>query len=370
MPVADIVVVVDHNAELLARAQRELSGVIVVANTDSRGASGARNAGAAVSNYEVVAFIDDDMLVHPAWLETLLSHFSIRNVIGVGGKSEPLWPTARPRWLAPELDWAVGASYRGMPEVSEPVRNVWSGNMAVRREIFEEISGFRDGFGKIGHRSNPEDTDLCLRATAASSGGTWIYEPAAIASHRIPHEYTTLRFILTRCFTQGKGKANLATMNGMGRSTSTERWYVRRVLPRGIVRGLREAAHGDICGVCRSLVITACLFMALAGFAFDRAAAMVGISGIDRNFKSSRTGGVRASKRRKDSPKEELLGSSASSPDLPTRRPVASAHGDDMVLRSPTVLADATKTESAESLNRANVTGRNRRKRIVGLRED
>ena len=333
VPVAGIVVVVDHNAELLARARRELANVIVVANKGSRGASGARNAGAAVAKGEVVAFIDDDMLVHATWLETLLSHFSMENVVGVGGRSQPVWPTTRPRWLAPELDWAVGVSYRGMPVVSEPVRNVWSGNMAIRREIYDIIGGFRNGFGKIGHRANPEDTDLCLRATAASSGGTWIYEPAAVASHRIPQEYTTLRFILARCFTQGKGKANLATMNGVGRSISTEKWYVRRVLPYGIMRGLRESVHGDTFGICRSLVIAACLFMALLGFALDRATAMLGISNVNRNIKASCGELMQVPKRWKGSSREQIL-------QVPPRAPTLFTADDSTDLQPSAVQAE------------------------------
>jgi hypothetical protein len=213
--------------------------------------------------------------------------------------------------------------------------------MAVRREIFEEIGGFRDGFGKIDRRSNPEDTDLCLRATEASAGGVWIYDPAGVVSHRIPHEYTTLRFILARCFSQGKGKASLATMNGMIRSTSTERWYVRRVLPRGIARGLREVARGDFFGACRSLVIVAALFMALVGFASNRAA-------TTRNFAVSRVNGVRVTGRRKGAPAAQLPGPSAGSPEVPKRVSVFSARGENVAPRSPVALADAAKTRSAK----------------------
>lgn len=342
VPVASIVVVVDHNAELLERARHELADVIVIANTGSRGASGARNAGAAVAKDEVVAFIDDDMLVRPTWLETLLSHFSIDNVVGVGGRSQPLWPTVRPRWLAPELDWAVGASYRGMPVVSEPVRNVWSGNMAIRREIYEVVGGFRNGFGKIGHRPNPEDTDLCLRATAASSGGVWIYEPAAVASHHIPREYTTLWFILTRCFTQGKGKANLATMNGVGRSTSTERWYVKRVLPDGIMRGFREASRGDVFGLCRSLVIAGCLCMALLGFALDRAMAMLGISNVNRNINASCAEGMQVPEGWKGASYEQMLQLSPGKSDL--QSPAFFARNDDTDSRSSVVRTESTRS--------------------------
>ena len=59
-PVLETVVVVDHNPALLARARHEFADCTVMANTGSRGASGARNTGAASCHGEIVAFLDDD----------------------------------------------------------------------------------------------------------------------------------------------------------------------------------------------------------------------------------------------------------------------------------------------------------------------
>ena len=153
----ETIVVIDHHPGLLARARGELGGVTVIANGGARGASAARNTGVAASQGELVAFLDDDAIASPRWLEALLSHFADPSVVGVGGRLDPLWATSRPRWFPPEFDWAVGASYRGMPESSEPVRNVWSNNMAIRRTVFDMVDGFRNDFGKVGARSRPED---------------------------------------------------------------------------------------------------------------------------------------------------------------------------------------------------------------------
>jgi glycosyltransferase involved in cell wall biosynthesis len=273
-PVLETIVVIDHNPRLLARARRGLSGATVIANTGARGASGARNAGVAASHGNVVAFIDDDAVASPTWLRPLLRHFANPDVVGVGGHLNALWDCPRPRWLPPEFDWTVGASYRGMPENATPVRNVWSGNMAVRRQVFDSIGGFRDGFGKVGRHSAPEDTDLCLRA-AAAHGGSWIYEPAGVAAHRVPPERATFGYFLARCFSEGRGKAVLASLNGAGQSVRAERRYVRRVLPGGVARGLRDALRGDPSGGSRSFAIVAGLSLAAAGFLAGRSAGLV-----------------------------------------------------------------------------------------------
>ena len=166
----EIVVAVDHHDELLNRIEKELRDVIAVANSGAKGASGARNAGVAASHGEVVVFLDDDEIATPTWLERLLPALDSPGVVGVGGFLRPIWPGERPRWFPFEFDWVIGASYRGLPVDGGPVRNVWSGNMAIRREAFETAGGFRESFGKAGHRNRPEDTDLCGTRRGGPSG--------------------------------------------------------------------------------------------------------------------------------------------------------------------------------------------------------
>jgi GT2 family glycosyltransferase len=294
VPALETIVVIDHNPDLLRRAQREFAGVSVVPNAGSRGASGSRNSGVAASKGEVLAFLDDDAVASPTWLEAMLPHFANLDVVGIGSGIVPFWVTARPRWFPQEFDWAVGASYLGMPRNAAPVRNVWSCGMAIHRRVFEAIGGFRDDFGKVGNRSRPEDTDLCLRATAAQPGGTWIYEPAGIISHRVPAGRTTLRYFLRRCLLEGTGKAALAALNGAGQSTSQERHYSRRVLPEGVARGMRETVRGDTSGGLRSLAIMAGFSAAAAGFVASRAAGMARPAGPPPARAASGSGPVQA----------------------------------------------------------------------------
>lgn len=273
--VLETVVVIDHNLGLMAKAISELPGITVIANTGSRGASGARNTGATASRGELLAFLDDDAVASPNWLESLLQHFKDPKVVGAGGRLEPLWKTRRPQWFPQEFDWAVGCSYRGMPERAARVRNIWSNTMTIRRQAFDAVGGFRDDFGKVGAWSRPEDTDLCLRTAECDRGGIWIYEPNAIVGHQIPAERTTLSYFLRRCYYEGQGKATLASLNGISESTSTEWQYARYVLPNGILRGLWETIHGEAPGAARSFAIIAGMSSAIAGFLADRAVGYV-----------------------------------------------------------------------------------------------
>src|SRR5207244_3068484 len=60
--------------------------------------------------------------------------------------------------------------------------------------------------------------------------------------------------------------------NGASVSTSAERLYTRRVLPRGMARGLRDSLRGDMSGGLRSIVIAAGFCFAAVGFVVERGA--------------------------------------------------------------------------------------------------
>jgi glucosyl-dolichyl phosphate glucuronosyltransferase len=273
----EIVVVIDHNPRLLRSARLELDGVAVIPNPGPPGASAARNAGVAAASGEIVAFIDDDAVAEPEWLEALLSHYRHQRVVGVGGRIVPLWDSTRPTWLPDEFHWVVGASYRGLPELAAEVRNVWTGSMTIRREAFDRVGGFLPGYGKVGNRSRPEDTELCVRSARAWADGTWIFEPASVVHHKVPPSRATWRFFASRCYAEGLGKAELYAMSSGGRVSTTERQHVTRALSRGVVRGLDDLIRrGDPSGITRASAIVAGLTVTCTGLMAGRVASRRG----------------------------------------------------------------------------------------------
>lgn len=261
----EIIVAIDHNPILLARTRAHLPDVIVVENKELRGLSGARNSGMAVAGGAVIAFLDDDAIAAPDWLEQLQASYGEAKVIGVGGAIEPLWPGTRPAWFPEEFDWVVGCVYRGMPQATAPVRNLIGANMSFRREVFERIGSFR--LGKIGNRSRPEETELCIRTHQQWPEGVWLYEPCAKVSHRVPASRTRWQYFLTRCYNEGLGKAAMVQFVGPGDGLSAERRYTFQTLPHGIARGIADALlRGDLAGLARAGAIVTGLAVTAAGY--------------------------------------------------------------------------------------------------------
>lgn len=274
----EVIVVVDRNDELLRRARAELSGVVVVENSGTPGLGGARNSGVGAASSPIVAFLDDDAVAAPDWLALLADAYRDGEVAGAGGSASPVWETARPGWFPPEFDWVVGCSYLGLPETTQEVRNVFGCNMSFRRDLVQEVGGFRLGY-------SCDETELCIRLRQRWPDKKVLYIPAAKVSHYVPVSRARFARYLSRCYFEGGSKAVVSRLVGAGDALASERGYVRRILPSGIGRGLSDALrHQDITGAARVGAIAAGLASTIAGYAaasmsWTRAARRRGWSG-------------------------------------------------------------------------------------------
>lgn len=254
---AEIVVVIDHNEELLARVREAFPGVKAIANQHARGLSGARNSGVAQASAEIVAFLDDDAIAAPDWLARLAAHYANDNVLGAGGAVIPLWEGGRkPRWFPVEFLWVVGCSYKGQPERLAEVRNLIGANMSYRRDVLVAAGGFREGIGRIGRRPlGCEETELSIRALQQHPRGRVLYDPEARVEHRVPRSRMTARYFLERCYAEGLSKALVTRLVGAANGLSAERTYTFQILPRGVLAGMRSGLRGHVAGFGRALAI-------------------------------------------------------------------------------------------------------------------
>jgi hypothetical protein len=272
-PAREVVVVIDHNEALLARAGAALSPAARVLPSEGQpGLSGARNTGWAHTRCDVVAFLDDDACAAPDWLERLAEVFrEDAGVLGAGGWVAPLWEGPEPRWLAPELYWIVGCSYRGLPSAGAEIRNPIGANMAFRRWALAELGGFREGIGRVRDRPlGDEETALGIEAHARWPEAHILHVPAARVLHAVPVQRASWRYLASRCWAEGRSKAQLAAQVGPAAALGSERGYAARVLPAGVLYGLRDGLRGDRGGFGRAASIAVALTLTALGYAVGR----------------------------------------------------------------------------------------------------
>ena len=269
-PVDEVVLVIDHNPELLARACEawQSSAVSVVSSSGAQGLSGARNTGVGCASSEIVAFLDDDAAAEPTWIEHLMKAYSDPHVVACGGAVLPALEGDRPSWWPLEFDWVIGCSYRGLPAGRADVRNVIGANMSARRDAVVRAGGFSEGIGRVGTRPvGCEETDLCIRLAQAGPGTRVVYEPAARVHHRVPAARLSWAYFRARCLAEGLSKSLVAARVGSADALASERTHALKVLPVAMLRALADGAPQ------RSLAIASGLFLTTAGYARGRLAA-------------------------------------------------------------------------------------------------
>jgi glycosyltransferase involved in cell wall biosynthesis len=148
LPPDQVVVVIDHNAALLARARGAFVDTEVVGNEERQGLAGARNAGITHALGDVIALLEDDARTQPDWLEGLVLPYADLGVCGTGGVARPNWTTGLPSWFPVEFPWMVGCSFLGLPETVAPIRNPIGAEMSFSRSAFDEVGGFDTEVGR------------------------------------------------------------------------------------------------------------------------------------------------------------------------------------------------------------------------------
>ena len=270
-PADQVVLVADHNPELLERARAAFPDVVCLANEETQGLSGARNTGVRAATGDVVAFLDDDAAAAPDWVARMLEAYADPQVVGVGGHVVPAWQAPRPAWFPDEFLWVVGCSYRGLPTERAEIRNPIGANMSFRRDMFGRVGGFDEAMGRLGKdAAGCEETEFSIRARAAGSATRIVLEPAAECRHNVSPDRVTRQYFRRRCRAEGRSKALVSTLTGAEAALETERTYVSRTLPRGILRGLRDLATGDPAGAARAWTIAEGTALTAGSYALAR----------------------------------------------------------------------------------------------------
>lgn len=200
----ELIVVVDGSSDGTAEALRELASpwVLHVIEQPNRGAAAARNRGAAAARREILLFLDDDMIAAP----DLLAQHAVRYAEGVHAVlgHMPLDPGSPPGFLSEGVGrWAEARLARLAGGGALELHDLLTGQLSVRRAVFEALGGFDEHFTRGGSFGN-EDLDFGVRLLARHNV---VFAPAAISRQRY---VVTPELLLRRSREAGHADARLA----------------------------------------------------------------------------------------------------------------------------------------------------------------
>jgi GT2 family glycosyltransferase len=165
------------------------------------GLSVARNTGIHHSTGDIIAFTDDDVVVHPDWITGLQQGFDDPKVMAVTGLMLPAELQTEAQLIFQKSstgpDWGYCALtfdtqfFEEMKHTGVPVWRIGAGaNMAFRRKAFELVGYFDERLG-AGASGCSEDSELWYRILAEG----WIcrYEPTGVIFHYHRSDLDTLK---------------------------------------------------------------------------------------------------------------------------------------------------------------------------------
>ncbi|MEE8471076.1 MAG: glycosyltransferase family 2 protein [Dehalococcoidia bacterium] len=203
----ETIFVVERSQELGDRIEawaheEGVTNIRVVPNTGEQGLSAARNLGIKCSHGDIIAFVDDDVVLFPDWAEELVGAFKDGSIIGVTGSALPLWENDSIRWLPEEFYWLISCTaWTGWAE-TRTVRGAFGANMAFRKQAFENgcLFSHHAGFTRAG-RLQPvsDDIEFSLRLRK-ETGRAIVFAPKARVWHRAGRNRLSLRFVAARSY--------------------------------------------------------------------------------------------------------------------------------------------------------------------------
>jgi glucosyl-dolichyl phosphate glucuronosyltransferase len=192
----------------LARLVRGLRNARLL-RVERAGVSVARNTGAREAAGDYIAYIDDDAIPAPDWIERILAAIGEYDPPPalIGGRILPHWEVPLPFWWPPSLRGSLSiielegqGEYRtaALPSGLEP----YGANMVVHVPALRAIGGFGGQSGRIG-KALLSDEEVQLAWRLQDAGHSARYDSRIVVRHQIQQARLTPAWLLSRLYWQG-----------------------------------------------------------------------------------------------------------------------------------------------------------------------
>ncbi len=224
------------------------------------GLSQARNAGWKSASGKYVAYLDDDAVANPNWLQRIIDKFVGVSPppMSVGGRIMPIWEADRPEWLLKEMETYIGIiDWSDTPMFLTDDSLYLSGcNLAYRRTILEKSKGFNVRLGRKGHNLLSNEEILMQRYLRRHSLPI-LYDPEICVQHYVKTQCLSKNWFYRRYYWQGVSDAILEYQISI---LDEKRWsFLPRVLrdAYSLLKDSQKCMRSWICNK-NDLVINTC----------------------------------------------------------------------------------------------------------------
>ena len=225
---------------------------------------------------KIVASLDDDACADCKWSESIRQAHADQAILVLVGRVTPEWEGAGPpRWFPDEfllhrrvLVSRPSDGADGRDSKSDRCRTCRLCEPAWRQPA-------DSGPASAALERHRWDAKRPKRQSGARErpGARIVHLNGARVDHFVPRSRATWSYFRQRCLAEGRSKATVTEAVGGADGLSSERRYVLRTLPSGVLRGVGDACRGDAPGLLRSGAIVAGLSLTAVGYLFARGAA-------------------------------------------------------------------------------------------------
>ena len=181
----EVIIVDNHSTDDTASFLDQLSGDIqIIRNNDNLGFAKACNQGARAARGQYLVFLNNDTIPTKGWLNALVAEVEGDPTVAVVG-SKLLYEDGTVQHAGVVFSreglmpyHLYQGSHRDHPAVNRrrTFQSVTAACMLIRREIFDTVGGFDEGF-----QNGFEDVDLCLKVR--DKGWQIVYQPLSVLYH-------------------------------------------------------------------------------------------------------------------------------------------------------------------------------------------
>ena len=182
---AEIIVVDDAGTDGTKKAIEDYEHVKYLRNLRRKGPAFCRNCGARIAKGNILAFVDDDCILSPGWINKIVrEHEKFPEVAGIGGMTACLSDDKISTYFTKIAQYTICKNLASL-DTEKTCTFLPSCNISYKRKVFDKLM-----FDECFTEASGEDIDFNLRLN--ETGNRVIYDDSILLFHEAPDSLMAL----------------------------------------------------------------------------------------------------------------------------------------------------------------------------------